>query len=145
MGDKAILLNFEFSVDKGKVDEIIDIIKGIDNEAARYMIYACFIINRDDGYAHLARFDPDVWLPIEDVKEILDAIKDKVDLANVEMLNDDDNLVGYWVEDGQIIETRGIFVPANDARLMSALFGSKSGKIVRRLIKEVAFMVEKEE
>ena len=144
MSDKAILLNFEFSVDK-EVDEVIYAIKEVDNEAARYMIYACFIINRDDGYAHLARFDPDVWLPIEDVKEILDAIKDKVDLANVEMLNDDDNLVGYWVEDGQIIETRGIFVPANDARLMSALFGSKSGKIVRRLIKEVAFMVEKEE
>jgi len=142
MGDKAILLNFEFSVDKGKADEIINIIEDIGNEVSSYITYARCIVSNDDDYAHLARFDPDVWLPVEDAKEILDAIKDKVDLANVEMLRDDDNLVGYWVEDGQIIETRGIFVPVDDAQLISALFGSKSGKIARRLIKEVASMMK---
>lgn len=143
MGDKVIILSFEIYADRDDIDRIIEAIAQVDNEAARYMIYSEFITNRIDGCIHLSRFDPDVFLPLQDIKDILDSIKNMIDFANVELLDDASNLIGYQIEDGQIIETRGIFIPADDAKLLRGLFGTKTHRLTRRLIREVSTVIDK--
>lgn len=138
---RSIIISFDIYADEKKFDNILRVIKKIDNEAARYMLKTGFTrLTLDRPRMWLSRFSMDALVPVKDVERIMNAIKDIVDFAEIELFEDDATLHGYRVENGRLIEIKGIFVPLEDADMLVAVFGGFFDELSKRLIKEMMGM-----